>query len=210
MPNNAVFHSPPPYVATASAFATTHVDVTLALAADHAALDCDLWEMALLSCARKHRSLLWYKYHRSVVRRSTLAATRKHQISSHVAAFPSQTSATSSSTAAIALSLQPFASVAAAPPPLTTAMEVSSHSTAVEPTALVPNETTKSTETTVKQPPFSESEAPPSPPPSSGSWRAMLVTLFAMISPEWGKEVRLSVVFGCKWRDGQASGRVTC
>ncbi|TYZ58294.1 hypothetical protein PybrP1_003780 [[Pythium] brassicae (nom. inval.)] len=206
MPTVALSHSPscaPRATSTPFGFATTHVDTTLALAADHAALDCDLWEMALLSCARKHRSLLWYKYHHSVLRRSTLAAMRKQQLSSRTAAF-TQTSATPFSSAAIAMLLQPLASVTVAPPPLTTAAGVSPLSTP-EPTfaetasssctpttaltnAVAANETASSADASVKQPPTRESKAPPSPPPSSGSWRAMLVTLFAMISPEWGKE----------------------
>lgn len=194
---------PPSTTSTTTPPPSSPPDATLALAADHTALDCDLWEMALLSCARKHRSLLWYKYHRSVVRRGALAATRKQQLR----ALNSSNSSSSSAAPMLACRaspLQPLAMGVTPLPPLTTVASAStltarevteqpsaattgtaSASNVIETTQAGAKDSAKNVDITPKEP---EPETP-SPPPSSGSWRAMLVTLFAMISPEWGKEV---------------------
>ncbi|GAB9471943.1 Protein phosphatase [Globisporangium polare] len=171
--------------------------------------------MSLLSCVRKHRSLLWYKYHRSMVRRHALARknhnstpTKRLSVAPLMMAKLQDNSATARSVTTLSTALATPVPV----PPLTTVPTttltaslptlmarqltvvehepISDASSSDSTTSLSSESATAAAIANAAE--SSEVSAEPATktdaPPSSGSWRAMFVTFFAMISPEWYKE----------------------
>ncbi|TMW58474.1 hypothetical protein Poli38472_010033 [Pythium oligandrum] len=117
--------------------------------------------MSLLSCARKHRSLLWYRHHRAMMRRHALAAA-------------ASTSSTSKKKAGTLTLLLPVAT-ASTPTP----------SPAIQ--ASKPREISSTSSTSAKTAAMElhdDTRAVPVEESASSPWRALFLTFFAMIQPE--------------------------
>jgi hypothetical protein len=132
--------------------------------------------MSILTCARRHRSLLWYsRAQRAYARRHHLRTAKRG--AGAVACVGH--AASSSSSAALALTKKPLSTALV---PLTAVRATST-------LAHMPQSKPESAARADASPPSPKDEEGSSPSPDS-SWSAMLIALFAMIQPEWAKEVR--------------------